>query len=65
MENKLAAHTKSYTAKAGRRFLALLLSCVLIFSLSACDGQKPTSKAEEIGTIIGSGYMSGTFGMSP
>lgn len=48
MENKLAAHTKSYAAKAGRRFLALLLSCVLIFSLSACGGQKPTGKAEEI-----------------
>lgn len=48
MENKLAVHTKSYAAKSGRRFLALLLSCILIFSLSACGGQKTTGKAEEI-----------------
>lgn len=48
MENKLAVHTKSCATKAGRRFLALLLSCVLIFSLSACGEQKTTGKAEEI-----------------
>lgn len=44
MENKLAVHAKSYAAKANRRFLAF----VLIFSLSACGGQKTTSKADEI-----------------
>jgi len=48
MENKLAVHTKSCAREAVRRFLALLLSCVLIFSLSACGGQKTTGKAEEI-----------------
>ena len=48
MKNKLAVHTKSCAATSGRRFLALLLSCVLIFSLSACGGQKTTGKAEEI-----------------
>jgi hypothetical protein len=47
MENKLAAHTKSCATKAGRRFLALLLACVLIFSLAACGGQK-TGDSEEI-----------------
>jgi hypothetical protein len=51
MENKLAVHTKSCAAKSGRRFLALLLSCVLIFSLSACGGQKTTGKAEEINPV--------------
>ena len=48
MENKLAVHTKSWATKAGRRFLALLLACALMFSLSACGGQKTTGKAEEI-----------------
>lgn len=48
MKNKLAVHTKSCAATSGRRFLALLLSCVLIFSLSACGGQKGAEKAEEI-----------------
>ncbi len=48
MENKLAVHTKSGATKAGRRFLALLLACALMFSLSACGGQKTTGKAEEI-----------------
>ncbi len=47
MENKLAAHTKSCATKTGRRFLALLLACVLIFSLAACGGQK-TGGSEEI-----------------
>ena len=42
MKNKLAVHTKSCAAKAGSRFLALLLTCALIFSLSACGGQKET-----------------------
>lgn len=48
MENRLAVHTKSGAAKAGRRFLALLLACALMFSLSACEGQKGAGKAEEI-----------------
>lgn len=48
MKNKLVVHIKSWAIKAGSRFLALLLSCVLIFSLSACGGQKTTGKAEEI-----------------
>jgi hypothetical protein len=48
MENKLVVHTKSCAAKSDRRFLAPLLSCVLIFNLSACGGQKTTGKAEEI-----------------
>lgn len=48
MENKLVVYTKSCAAKSGRRFLTLLLSCVLIFSLSTCGGQKTTGKAEEI-----------------
>ena len=48
MENKLAVHTKSCAAKSGRRFLALLLACALIFTLSACGGQKTTGKAEDI-----------------
>jgi len=47
MENKLAAQTKSCATKAGRRFLALFLACVLIFSLAACGGQK-TGGSEEI-----------------
>ena len=49
MENKVYA--KSHAAKSGRRFLALLLTCVLIFSLSACGGQKTTDKAEELGPV--------------
>ncbi|HOL16754.1 MAG TPA: hypothetical protein PLY40_00555 [Bacillota bacterium] len=48
MENKLTVHPKSCAAKAGRRFLILLLSCVLIFALSACGGQKTTGKTEAI-----------------
>jgi len=51
MKNKLAVHIKSCVAKSGRRFLALLLSCVLIFGLSACGGQKTTGKAEELGPV--------------
>lgn len=51
MKNKLAVHIKSCAAKSGRRFLALLLSCVLIFGLSACGGQKTTGKAEELGPV--------------
>ncbi|MBP6887886.1 MAG: hypothetical protein KBC20_07465 [Oscillospiraceae bacterium] len=47
MENKLAVNAKSCATKAGRRFLALLLACVLTFSLSACGGQK-TGGSEEI-----------------
>lgn len=47
MENKLTAHTKSCAAKAGSRFLALLLTCALIFSLSACGGQKKTGNVAE------------------
>lgn len=48
MENELALHTKSCAAKAGRRFLALFLACAMIFSLSACGGQKTTGGADEI-----------------
>ena len=51
MENKLAVHTKSCAAKSGRRFFALLLACALIFSLSACGGQKGAGKAEELGPV--------------
>ena len=51
MKNKLAVHIKSCAAKSGRRFLALLLSCVLIFGLSACGGQKTTGKAEGLGPV--------------
>ena len=51
MKNKLAVHIKSCFAKSGRRFLALLLSCVLIFGLSACGGQKTTGKAEGLGPV--------------
>lgn len=40
MKNRLNRNTKSCTAKTGRHFLALLLSCVMIFSLTACGGQK-------------------------
>lgn len=39
---------KSCVPKAVRHFLALLLACAMIFSLSACVGQKITYKAEEI-----------------
>jgi len=48
MENKLAVHTKSCASISGRRFLALFLFCVLIFSLSACGLQQTTGKAKEI-----------------
>jgi hypothetical protein len=51
MENKLAVYTKLCVEEAGRRFFALLLVCVLMFSLSACGGQKTTGKAEEIEPI--------------
>ncbi|NSW92070.1 MAG: hypothetical protein HPY74_15610 [Firmicutes bacterium] len=47
MKNKLAVNTKTCTTKAGRRFLALLMVCVMIFSLAACGGQK-TGGSEEI-----------------
>lgn len=50
MENKLVLHTKSCAVKSSRRFLALLLSCVLIFSLSGC-GKPDTIKKEEINTV--------------
>ena len=40
MKNRLNRNTKSCTAKTGRHFLALLLTCVMIFSLTACGGQK-------------------------
>lgn len=48
MEKKLTVHTKSWATKAGRRFLALFLVCALIFSLSACGGQKTTEKVAEL-----------------
>lgn len=48
MKSKLAVHTGSCAREAGSRFLALLLACALIFSLSACGGQKGAGKAEEI-----------------
>lgn len=48
MKNRLTVNTRSCAAKAGRRFLALLLACVMIFSLAACGGEKTTGKAEEI-----------------
>ena len=51
MENKLAVHTESCVRDAGSRFLALLLSCALIFTLSACGGQKGSGKAEELGPV--------------
>lgn len=47
MENKLALYTKACAAKAGRRFFALLMVCVIIFSLAACGGKK-TGGSEEI-----------------
>ena len=48
MKSKLPVHTGSCAGEAGSRFLALLLACALIFSLSACGGQKTTGKADEI-----------------
>lgn len=48
MENKSYLQLKAYATKAGRRFLALVLACGIMFGLSACGGQKPTGKAEEI-----------------
>ena len=50
MENKLAVHTKLCAGVAGRSFLALLLACVLMFSLSACGGQK-AGKADSVKTV--------------
>ncbi len=47
MENKRALPANLRAKGAGGRFLALLLACVLIFSLSACGGQK-TDGSEEI-----------------
>ncbi|MPN21464.1 hypothetical protein SDC9_168844 [bioreactor metagenome] len=43
MKSKLAVHTGLCS-----RFLALLLACALMFSLSACGGQKGAGKADEI-----------------
>ena len=42
-------YLKSYVTKTGRCFTALLLACIMIFSISACGGQKTTS--EEIKPI--------------
>lgn len=47
MKSKLTVHTGLCS-----RFLALLLSCALIFSLSACGGQKTTEKAEELEPVM-------------
>lgn len=43
MKSKLTVHTGLCS-----RFLAILLACALMFSLSACGGQKATGKADEI-----------------
>lgn len=48
MENKLYLQIKACAAKVGRRFLALLLACTMMFSLSACGGQKTTGGTEGI-----------------
>lgn len=43
MKSKLTVHPGLCS-----RFLAILLACALMFSLSACGGQKATGKADEI-----------------
>lgn len=52
MTNKSNQNKKSYAAKAGGRFLALLLACVLIFSLSACGGKKQQAEQRKVSSRL-------------
>jgi hypothetical protein len=40
MENKSYLQIKTCATKTSRRYLAMILACVMIFSLTACGGQK-------------------------
>lgn len=48
MKNKGSVHVKSNASKPCRRFLALLLSCVLVVTFGACGGQKTTEKTDQM-----------------
>ena len=63
MENKLAVHTKLCAAKADRRFLSLLLACVLISpepgSTESATSQVPSINMNIFGkyTCVATGGM--------
>ena len=43
MESKLALQKKSWAARTAGSLFALLLVCVMVLSLSACEGDKATT----------------------
>lgn len=51
MKNRLSSNAKPYSGKIRRRFLTLLLVCIMIFSLSACGGEK-TGGSEGIKPVM-------------